>query len=376
MNKWLMVIGMAVLWLLAGCEQPPQQQQGFPPPQVGVMTVASAPLQLSSILAGRTHASLEAEVRPQVSGILLQQLFTEGAEVTQGQQLYQIDPATYQAELARAEADLSKARANLKSAKAKAERYQILVSSKAVSKQDYDDAEAQYEQAQADVNTAQAAKRSATINLEYTKVYAPISGRAGKSGVTAGALVTANQSDALVTVQQFDPMYVDVSESSGELHQLRRAWASGEIVHTDADGANVSLYFDSGEKYGRVGAFKFADINVNPSTGTFTIRTTFPNPDGELLPGMFVRAELVKGTKQDAILIPAKGVSRTATGEASVMLVGADNVVEQRTVEVSQMIGSSWLLQSGLSNGDRVILEGLQFVRPGAPVGGVQELKQ
>ncbi|WP_035386910.1 efflux RND transporter periplasmic adaptor subunit [Ferrimonas senticii] len=371
---WWMVLAVATL--LSACGEAPPQQQGFPPPQVGVITVTPEPLKMTTTLAGRTLASLEAEVRPQVSGILLERLFTEGALVEQGQQLYQIDPAPYQADLARAKADITKARANLKTAKAKAERFQILVNSQAVSKQDFDDAQAQFEQAQAQIDTAEAALETATINLQYTKVFAPISGRVGRSSVTAGALVTANQSQPLVTIQQFDPIFVDVTESTGALTELRRAWASGELVRNQSDAAEVSLLFEDGSRYQQKGEFQFADINVNPSTGTFTIRTTFANPDELLLPGMFVRAELVTGTRENAILIPAKGVSRTPTGAATVMVLNSDNVVEARPVTVGEMRGNSWLVLSGLSSGERVILEGLQFVRPGAPVGGVEQLAQ
>ncbi|WP_261389195.1 efflux RND transporter periplasmic adaptor subunit [Ferrimonas balearica] len=360
---------LAVMVSACGGDAP---QQG--PPQaaeVGVVTLAAQQVTVSVQLAGRTKASLEAEVRPQITGIVQQQLFTEGALVQEGEQLYQIDPAPYEADLRRAQADLSKARANLKTAKNRADRYETLVEARAVSRQDYDDALANFQQAEAEVATAQSAVTTAQINLDYTRVYAPITGLAGRSTVTVGALVTGNQGEALVTVQQFDPMFVDVTESSRALNQLRRDWASGELVRQDA--AKVKLYFDDGSRYGYEGQFKFADINVDTGTGTFTIRTTFPNPDNLLLPGMFVRAELVKGVVPQGLLVPARGVTRNAKGEATVMLV-KDDKVEQRVVEADEMVGQDWLISDGLAPGDKVILEGLQFVRPGVPVGTVREL--
>ncbi|MBY6185357.1 efflux RND transporter periplasmic adaptor subunit [Marinobacter hydrocarbonoclasticus] len=359
--------------LLAACGKDAPTQGPPPAAEVGVITLKPQPVTLSVQLAGRTKASLDAEVRPQISGIVLQQSFVEGGMVEEGQQLYQIDPAPFIADLDRAKADLAKARANMKTARNRADRYENLVAARAVSQQDYDDALANFQQAQADVATAQAAVTSASINLDYTKVYAPITGLAGRSTVTVGALVTANQGEPLVTVQQFDPMFVDVSESSRALNRLRREWASGELVRQD--GAKVKLYFDDNDLYDQEGVFKFADINVDTGTGTFTIRTTFPNPDNVLLPGMFVRAELVKGVVPDGLLVPARGVTRNAKGEATVMVV-ANNTVEQRVVEAEQMVGQSWLISEGLSPGDKVILEGLQFVRPGVPVGTIRELDQ
>ncbi len=372
MNPWRihLLTGLLVGCLSAcGGEKP----QSGPPPaaEVGVITLKAQPVTLSVQLAGRTKASLQAEVRPQISGIVLEQNFIEGAMVEEGQQLYLIDPAPFVAELDRAKADLAKARANMKTAKNRADRYANLVAARAVSQQDYDDALASFQQAEADVATAQAAVETAEINLDYTKVYAPITGLAGRSNVTVGALVTANQGDPLVTVQQFDPMFVDVTESSRALNRLRRDWASGALIRQDA--AKVKLYFDNNDLYEHEGAFKFADINVDTGTGTFTIRTAFPNPDSILLPGMFVRAELVKGVVPEGLLVPARGVTRNAKGEATVMVV-TNNTVEQRVVEVEQMVGQSWLVRHGLAEGDQVILEGLQYVRPGAPVGTIREL--
>lgn len=376
MNRlWKTFVWWAPVALLTACEKSATStSQGMPAPQVGVITVATEPLKMTTTLAGRTSASLEAEVRPQVSGILLQRFFNEGAKVTKGQPLYQIDPAPYQASLDSAKASLANAQASLKSARALAERYQDLVQSQAVSKQDYDDAAAQYQQAIAAVDTAKAAVTSAQINLEYTKVIAPISGRAGKSNFTVGALVTANQSTALVNVQQFDPMFVDVTESTAQLSRLRRAWDSGQLVRSKEDNAQVRLLFDDGSQYEPQGTFEFADINVNPTTSSFTIRTVFPNPKDILLPGMFVRAELVTGTRAEAILVPAKGVSRNAAGAASVLLVNAKNEVIQQPIQVDGMVNGQWLVTDGLSAGDKVIVEGLQFVRPGMPVGGVHNV--
>lgn len=373
MNPWRnhLVTGLLIGFLSAcGGEKP---QQGPPPAaEVGVITLKTQPVTLSVQLAGRTRASLQAEVRPQISGIVLERNFAEGAMVQEGQQLYLIDPAPFEADLDRAKADLAKASANLKTAKNRADRYANLVAARAVSQQDYDDALANFQQAQADVATAQAAMETAVINLNYTKVYAPITGLAGRSTVTVGALVTANQGDPLVTVQQFDPMFVDVTESSRALNQLRRDWASGALIKQDS--AKVKLYFDDNDLYEHEGTFEFADINVDTGTGTFTIRTAFPNPDSVLLPGMFVRAELVRGVVPEGLLVPARGVTRNAKGDATVMVVNNDKV-EQRVVQVEQMVGQDWLVRQGLAAGDKVILEGLQFIRPGVPVGTVREVK-
>ncbi|ADN75964.1 efflux transporter, RND family, MFP subunit [Ferrimonas balearica DSM 9799] len=374
MNAWRYRLWAGLLvGSLAACGGEAPQQGPPPAAEVGVITLQAQPVTLSVQLAGRTKASLEAEVRPQISGIVLERNFTEGSMVQEGQQLYLIDPAPYIADLNRAQADLSKAAANVKTAKNRADRYETLVAARAVSQQDYDDALANYQQAQADVATARAAVTSAEINLDYTKVYAPITGLAGRSTVTVGALVTANQGDPLVTVQQFDPMFVDVTESSRALNRIRRQWASGELVRQDS--AKVRLYFDDNDLYDQEGVFQFADINVDTGTGTFTIRTTFPNPDNVLLPGMFVRAEMVKGIVPNGLLVPARGVTRNAKGEATVMVV-EDDKVAQRVVDAEQMVGQNWLIRSGLKAGDKVILEGLQFVRPGVPVGTVRELDQ
>ncbi|MBY6095285.1 efflux RND transporter periplasmic adaptor subunit [Ferrimonas balearica] len=374
MNAWRYRLWAGLLvGSLAACGGEAPQQGPPPAAEVGVITLKAQPVTLSVQLAGRTKASLEAEVRPQISGIVLERNFTEGSMVQEGQQLYLIDPAPYIADLNRAQADLSKAAANVKTAKNRADRYETLVAARAVSQQDYDDALANYQQAQADVATARAAVTSAEINLDYTKVYAPITGLAGRSTVTVGALVTANQGDPLVTVQQFDPMFVDVTESSRALNRIRRQWATGELVRQDS--AKVRLYFDDNDLYDQEGVFQFADINVDTGTGTFTIRTTFPNPDNVLLPGMFVRAEMVKGIVPNGLLVPARGVTRNAKGEATVMVVEEDKVA-QRVVDAEQMVGQNWLIRSGLKAGDKVILEGLQFVRPGVPVGTVRELDQ
>ncbi|MBY5979654.1 efflux RND transporter periplasmic adaptor subunit [Ferrimonas balearica] len=374
MNAWRYRLWAGLLvGSLAACGGEAPQQGPPPAAEVGVITLQAQPVTLSVQLAGRTKASLEAEVRPQISGIVLERNFTEGSMVQEGQQLYLIDPAPYIADLNRAQADLSKAAANVKTAKNRADRYETLVAARAVSQQDYDDALANYQQALADVATARAAVTSAEINLDYTKVYAPITGLAGLSTVTVGALVTANQGDPLVTVQQFDPMFVDVTESSRALNRIRRQWASGELVRQDS--AKVRLYFDDNDLYDQEGVFQFADINVDTGTGTFTIRTTFPNPDNVLLPGMFVRAEMVKGIVPNGLLVPARGVTRNAKGEATVMVV-EDDKVAQRVVDAEQMVGQNWLIRSGLKAGDKVILEGLQFVRPGVPVGTVRELDQ
>ncbi len=374
-RDWAWLAMMMTALSLFGCGDSNQAQGGAPPIEVGALTLKSQPVTLTSVLAGRTKASLEAEVRPQISGIILEQNFREGAQVEKGQQLYLIDPAPFEARLVQAKASLSRARANLKTAKARSERYQILVDSRAVSRQDFDDAQAQYFQALADVETALASVETAQIDLDYTRVYAPITGLAGRSTVTPGALVTASQVQELVTVQQFDPIFVDVTESSRELNALRRAWANGDIERVDDKAAAIVLYFDDGTRYEHQGEFKFADINVDVTTGTFTIRTTFPNPDYLLLPGMFVRAELVRGRMPKGFLVPARGVTRNAKGEATLMVLDKDNRVEERVVQAAQLIGQSWLVTEGVTEGDRVILEGLQYVRTGVTVTQVNPIE-
>lgn len=353
--------------LLTGCGK----KDAPPPPgpqEVSVVSVVSQQLAMTTELPGRTSSFQIAEVRPQVGGIIQKRLFREGADVKAGQPLYQIDPATYRAAYDSARATLAKADANLTTARLKAERYRELVSINAVSKQEYDDADAAFKQAAADVAGARAAVESARINLDYTRVSSPISGRIGKSTVTPGALVTQNQADALTTVQQIDPIYVDVTQSSTEVLRLRRELESGKLARAGNGGARVKLRLEDGSDYAHEGRLEFSDITVDQGTGAITIRAVFPNPERNLLPGMYVRAVLEEGVNDQAILVPQQGVTRNYKGEATALVVGQDNKVAERVLNVSRTIGDKWLVNSGLKQGDRVIVEGLQKVHPGAVV--------
>lgn len=352
--------------IIAGCSPStavaPQAQVA----EVGVFTVAPQALHITTELPGRTAAYQVAEVRPQVGGLIQKRLFVEGADVKAGSTLYQIDAASYQAAYNSAKAALSKARANLLTSGPKVNRYKELVAIEGVSRQDYDDAVAAHEQAKADVEAANAALEAAAINLRYTGVSAPISGRIGRSSVTAGALVTASQAAALATVQQLDPIYVDLTQSSNELLRLKQALASGSLKQGEAQ-ASVTLLLADGSSYAHKGKLQFSDVSVDAGTGNVTLRALFPNPKHDLLPGMFVRAVLDSGVDQHAIAVPQQGVSRNAKGEATALVLNQANLVEQRILTTGGTQGDKWLVRSGLAAGDRVIVEGLQKVRPGAP---------
>lgn len=348
--------------LLAGCEQP-QQQQTQTLPIVGTYTVKAQSLTLTTDLPGRTSAYRVAEVRPQVTGILQERLFDEGSEVTKGQQLYQIDSRTYEASLARAEA-------NLKTAENLARRYERLLGTNAVSQQQYDDAMAAWAQAQSEVQVA-------SIDVQYTKVLSPISGRVGRSAVTEGALVTNGQPQELATVTQLDPIYVDVSQPITKMLGLQRALDSGRLQTAGENAAQVSLRLDDGSLYPLPGLLKFSEVTVDPGTGAVTLRAEFPNPQRRLLPGMFVRAQLQEGVQENAILVPQQAVFRDTRGRANVWVVDAANMVEQREVDAVRTVGNTWLVNSGLTDGERVITEGLQRVRHGvevnaSPAGNVE----
>lgn len=345
---------LVALCLLAGCGEPEPAASAPPVPEVGVYSVQAQPLTLTTDLPGRTSAYRVAEVRPQVSGILQQRLFTEGTEVTKGQQLYRIDPRTYEARLARAEANLTTAE-NL------ARRYERLLQTNAVSRQQYDDAMAAWKQAQAEVQVAR-------IDVQYTKVLAPIAGRIGRSAVTEGALVTSGQAQALATVTQLDPIYVDVNQPITKLLGLRRALESGRLQSSGENQAEVSLTLDDGSAYPLPGVLKFSEVSVDPTTGSVTLRAEFPNPDRKLLPGMFVHALLKEGTQQDAILVPQQAVSRDARGQPSVWVVRPDNSVERREVETLRTVGNAWLIGKGVQDGEQVVTEGVQRVRAGITV--------
>ena len=374
---------IASVALLGGCDKlklgaaagpgaggaPGAGQQG-PPPEVGVVTIQPQRVELTTELSGRVAASFTAEVRPQVTGIIQNRLFTEGADVKAGEVLYQIDPATYQAAFQGAQASLSRAEANLAAAKQKAARYEELRRSEAISAQDSEDASAALKLTEAEIEVARAALDTARINLEYTKVRAPISGRIGRSTVTNGALVTANQATALATIVRLDPVYVDVTQSSTEMLRLRKALESGQI-QGGATEAGVKLMLDDGSPYSEPGTLKFSEAFVDPSTGSVTLRTQFPNPKLILLPGMFVRARLQEGVRENGILVAQRGVSRNPAGLATVLVVNAQETVEPRVIKTDRTVGTDWLVTEGLAPGDRVILEGLQKARPGTPVKAV-----
>lgn len=341
-------------------------------PEVSVITIQTESVRLTTELSGRVAASLTAEVRPQVGGIVKERLFTEGSDVKVGETLYQIDPASYQAAHDGAKAALAKAEANLVPLKLRSARYEELLESEAVSQQDLDDAVAALKLAEAEIESAKAAMETTRIHLEYTKVTAPISGRIGRSSVTNGALVTANQPTPLATIHQLDPVYVDVTQSSTEMLRLRKALESGETTARNEDRqAKVTLTLNDGSEYPEPGALKFTEAFVEESTGSVTLRTLFPNPKLTLLPGMFVRAILEEGFRENGILVPQRGVTRNPAGNAMVMTVGADEKVEPRIIQTDRTIGENWLVNDGLKPGDRVILEGLQKARPGTEVKAV-----
>ena len=372
MNKNRGLTPLAVVLMLSGslaltgCDdkEAKQQQQV---PEVGVVTLKTEPLQITTELPGRTNAFRVAEVRPQVSGIILKRNFTEGSDVVAGVSLYQIDPATYQAAYSSAKGDLAKAEAAAKIAQLTLNRYQKLVGTQYISKQDFDSAQADAQQADAAVLAAKAAVETARINLAYTKVTSPISGRIGKSAVTEGALVQNGQANALATVQQLDPIYVDVTQSSNDFLRLKQELDNGTLKQKDGK-AKVDLITQDGISYPQSGSLQFSDVTVDQTTGSITLRAIFPNPNHTLLPGMFVRAKLEEGINPNALLVPQQGVTRNPRGDATAMVVDGDNKVAGRQITASQAIGDKWLVTDGLKAGDKVIITGLQKVKPGAQV--------
>jgi membrane fusion protein (multidrug efflux system) len=340
------------------------------PVQVGVITVAAQPVTLTRELPGRTSARRIAEVRARVNGIVLKRLFTEGADVKQGQVLFVIDPAPYQAAHDSAQAQLARAEAAVGSAQSLAERYGTLIQSNAISRQEYEDAASRLKIAQADVAAARAAVKTARINLDYTSVTAPIAGRIGRAEVTEGAYVQQAAASLMATVQQLDALYVDVTVSSADHARMRRAVEAGEL-ETSEGQARVALVLEDGRAYPEPGTLQFADVSVDPSTGSISLRAIFPNPRGELLPGMFVRARIEEGTNPQAILLAQKAVSRDQAGRPTALVVGKDRKVELRQLVTDRSIGDAWLVTSGLAVGDQVIVEGLQRVRPGVVVDPV-----
>ncbi|HBQ8020521.1 TPA: efflux RND transporter periplasmic adaptor subunit [Klebsiella aerogenes] len=354
--------------LLTGCDNSGNQQAQPQAPQVSVHVVHSEPLSVTTELPGRTSAFRVAAVRPQVSGIILKRNFVEGSDIKAGESLYQIDPATYQAAWNSAKGDEAKAEAAAAIAHLTVKRYVPLLGTQYISQQEYDQAVATARQADADVVAAKAAVENARINLAYTKVTSPIDGRIGKSSVTEGALVTNGQADAMATVQQLDPIYVDVTESSNDFMRLKQ-----ESLQRGDDSKSVQLIMENGQPYSLKGSLQFSDVTVDESTGSITLRAVFPNPQHTLLPGMFVRARIDEGVNPQAILVPQQGVTRTPRGDATVLIVNAQNQVENREVTAAQAIGDKWLITSGLQNGDKVIVSGLQKVRPGVTVKATED---
>lgn len=358
------------LMLLSGCEEGHGRQQAASAPVPEVTTVVIEPrrIQLTTELPGRTSAHLVSEIRPQVNGIIQKRLFREGSVVESGELLYQIDPAPFQVAHDSAKASLAKARANLPSIRSRADRYKELLVDKAVSQQDYDDASAAVQQAMSEVEYWITQVESARINLGYTRVTAPISGRIGRSSVTVGALVTAYQATPLATIQQLDPIYVDVTQSSTELLRLKRNLESGRLSADGKDAKTVHILLEDGMPYPVEGTLQFRDVTVDPVTGSVTLRIEIPNPEHLLLPGMFVHAVIEEGIAEQAILVPQQGVSRNSKGESMALVVDDAGAVQTRMLALSRPIGDEWLVSSGLSAGERVIVEGLPRVRSGAVV--------
>jgi membrane fusion protein, multidrug efflux system len=371
--RWIAAIAVLSIILSSwGCQNDHGQQAAPPPiPEVATVTITPGEVELTTELPGRTSACRISEIRPQVNGIIRKRLFQEGADVKAGQLLYQIDPAPFQVALDSTRASLGRVKATLPSIRSRAGRYKALLADRAVSKQDYDDAAAAVEQSLAEIEYWKTAVEAARINLDYTRVTAPISGRIGRSSVTDGALVTAYQPQALATIQQLDPIYVDVAQSSAELLQLKRNLESGRLK-TDAENRKkVRILLEDATPYPLEGTLQFREVTVNPATGSFTLRIVVPNPEQLLMPGMFVRAVVKEGIAQQAILVPQQGVSRTTKGEPTALVVDQTGTVQLRLLTLNRAIGNQWLVSSGISAGDRVVVEGMLNVRPGATVRAV-----
>ena len=365
------ITGLAI----AACSPPALPPAVPSPAEVGVVEIQPQRQAITTELAGRTRARMIAEIRPQVGGIVQKRLFEEGATVEAGEVLYQIEPAALQARVASADAGVAKAEATVNSARATARRSADLVKFDAISKQLDDDNQAAYQQARADVAVAKAELETARINLGFTRIAAPISGRVGISTVSPGALVTANQETALTTVHQLDPLYLDVTQSSVELLRLKRDLAAGRLKGISEDEALIRLTLEDGSFYAHEGRLQFSGVAVNPGTGAVTLRALVPNPDGVLMPGMYVRAVLEEGVVEQAMLVPQQGVTRNAAGEASALIVNAENEVKRRDLKIDRAIGNRWLVLEGLAPGDRVIVEGTQRIREGDSVRAV-DVKQ
>ena len=370
-KKGLLAAGwfMAALLLMNGCQKGKGGEgKPAPMPEVATITVAARSVELVTELPGRTAAYRVAEIRPQVNGIIIKESVKEGSEVEAGQLLYEIDPAPFKVALESAKASLAKAEANLPSVRARAERYKELLAQKAVSQQDFEDVTAVLGQSQAEVEYWKAAVEAARINLNYTRVTAPFAGRIGRSQVRTGTLVTAYQPTPFTVLQQLDPIYVDVVQSSSELLRLRRALEAGRLRSEGDHSSKVRIFLEDGTPYPLEGALQFADVSVDPTTGSFSQRIVVPNPRHLLLPGMFVRAVVKEGTAQQAILVPQQGVSRNSKGQAVALVVDDKDTVQQRILTIDRAVDDEWLVSEGLSVGDRLILEGMLKVRPGNSV--------
>jgi membrane fusion protein (multidrug efflux system) len=364
---------VALALLFASCERtpagaPPAAPGPPPPMEVGVLTIKTEPVTLTQDLPGRISALRVAEVRARVNGIVLKRLFKEGSDVKEGQVLYEIDPASYEAALDSAQGTLARAEAGLNSAQLKLNRMQSLVSSNAISKQDYDEASGSQRVNLAEVLLGKAAVKSAKINLDYTKVTSPITGRIGLSQVTEGAYVRTDQATLLAIVQQIERVYVDVNQPSSDLLRLKKALASGRLKADASGQPSVKLVYESGDIYPQDGTLEVSDVTVNTLTNSVTVRAVFPNPRNDLLPGMFVRARLEEGTTPDAILVPQFAVTRNSKGEPTALVVDAESKVELRVLETPRAVGNQWLVTSGLKAGDQLIINNLQKIRPGSPV--------
>lgn len=365
----VLILGIAAAGVFSsGCGRRGGEAPPMPPPEVSTITVKHERIVLTTELPGRTSAFLVAEVRPQVGGIIQKRLFEEGSDVKEGDILYQVDPSLYQATYDRMKAELAKAEAQITPLKNKYTRHKVLIETKAISQQDFDNTVADFNTAEAEVQACKAAVETARINLEYTKIVAPISGRIGKSHVTVGALVTANHLLPLAVIQKLDPIFVDATQSNANFLRLKRSVMEGLVTSNNVKGAKVRLSYEDGSPYPLEGAMEFSDITVDQSTGSYTLRMTFPNPNGALLPGMYVRAMVEEGIIEDAILVPHQAVTRNMRGEPAAFVVDASDKVEIRNLSVDRSLGDKWLVKSGLKDGDRVIIEGVQKIRPGIQV--------
>lgn len=363
----LLLIG--ALTVIVGCSNKSEKSPPPPPPEIGVVTMKAERVTLSAELAGRTVASVMSDVRPQITGIVRERLFDEGAQVRAGQLLYRIEAASYRAAVAEASAALAAAEAAVPAARLKSERFSELLQIEGVSRQESDESLSSYRQAAATVGQRKATLDTARINLGFTEVRAPISGRIGKSGVTPGALVSAGQAEALATIRALDPIFVDLNQSSAALLRLRKMLAAGGV---STAGTEVGLTLEDGSRYARKGTLKFAEVAVEEATGAVTLRASFPNPESVLLPGMYVRAVVDEAVDPQAVLAPQQGVTRSAKGEATALVVNAEDKVEQRVIKTAQSIGNRWVVSEGLAPGDRLIVEGLARATPGAKVNPVE----